>query len=472
MQKTAGRILIVDDEKDICALLCHLLEKEGLEALVAHDGYSALKLVRREEPDVMLVDISMPHMGGIEVLSRAKELDPDLPTIMITANAELRGAVAAMKKGAHDYLAKPFEHHEVMRVVHRALAERELKRKLKNLSGQLLECHSLSKMMGPSDAIGRLVAEVNRVAKSDFTVIIQGETGAGKELVASAIHRASSRAEAPFIPVDCGAIPENLLETELFGHEKGSFTGADGQKIGKFELAKGGTLFLDEIANLAFGSQAKLLRALQEKKIYRVGGSRPVNIDIRLLVASNTPLETEVAAGSFRRDLLYRLNEFTTRLPPLRERKEDILYLAKRFLDITNLELNKNVTGISELAVEALLAYQWPGNVRQLRSSIRRAVLLADEVITEKHFEFDSKKAPVADSNPGSDLPEGQWKNLSLKEIVHHSTVAVEREILAKMLRHTGGNKAKAARLLQIDYKTMHTKVKQLGIAAEGGRYE
>ena len=470
MKKIGSRILIVDDEHDICLLLARLMKSEGFEALVANDGETALKMVRLEEPDVLLADINMPDLNGLEVLKRVRELDPDLPVVMITAYAEIQGAVKAMKAGAHDYLAKPFSHSEVIRVVRRALAERALKCKLKYLTDHLMESPSLSRLMGPSDAIGRLIAEVNRVAKSDFSVIIQGETGAGKELVAQAIHRTSPRAAGPFIPVDCGAIPETLFESELFGHEKGAFTSAAGLKPGKFELARDGTLFLDEISNMPLASQAKLLRALQDKQICRVGGTAPFSINVRLLAASNQDLADAVAAGSFRQDLLYRLNEFTIQIPPLHRRKEDILYLAKRFLDITNIELNKNVQGITASAVEALLTHQWPGNVRQLRSTIRRAVLMADEVITERDFDFHWERATET-KNPAS-LPERPWSDRSFKEIIQESTFAVEREVLVKALRHAGGNKAKAARLLRIDYKTMHNKVKQLGISTEGGRYE
>jgi len=346
--------------------------------------------------------------------------------------------------------------------VHRALAERELRQKLKNLSSQLEDTLSLSKVMGPSDAVGRLISDVNRVAKSDFTVVILGETGSGKELVARAIHHNSHRSEGPFVAIDCGAIPETLLESELFGHEKGAFTGAVVQKPGKFEAAKGGTLLLDEISNMPLSSQVKLLRTLQEKKVYRVGGTKPIDVDVRLLVASNQDLASATASNSFRRDLFYRLNEFTINIPPLRERKGDIPYLAKRFLETTNIELGKGVKGFSESATEALLAHDWPGNVRQLRSTIRRAVLLADEMITEMHL--DMTKASGLSQGHTQDIEGMPWENSSLKDIIRHNTLGIEREVLIKALKYTGGNKAKAARLLQIDYKTIHTKVKQLGI--------
>lgn len=470
MSEAIRHVLIVDDEKEICSILAMLLRQAGVASQFAQDGETALKMVRLTAPDLVLTDICMPDMNGMALLERIKELDPDLPVVLITGYAEIRGAVEAMKRGAHDYLAKPFDHVEVLRVVHRALSERDLKLRLSNLSGQLEANNSLRVLMGPSSAIARLNADVIRVANSDFSVVIQGETGAGKELVARAIHNASKRSQNPFVPIDCGAIPENLLESELFGHEKGAFTSADFQKPGKFELAKGGTLFLDELTNLPFNSQAKLLRALQEKKIYRVGGTKPIEIDVRLLVATNLDLQARVADGTFRQDLFYRINEFTITPPPLRERREDIIYLSKKFLDITNIELGKCVGSLTETAVEALLDYDWPGNVRQLRSVIRRAVLLANDVIMEQHFDFDLKRSSSPDLHLPSDAD--MLEDLSLKDIVHRSTIAVEREVLTRILRQTGGNKAKAARLLQIDYKTMHTKVKQLGISNEGGIYE
>lgn len=468
MAEHNARILIVDDEKISRTILSSLVKQEGFEALVVHDGDAALKMISSEVPDILLTDVKMPGMDGMEVLKKAKSLDPDLPVVLITAHAELQEAVQAIKAGAHDYLAKPLDNQEVIRVVHRALAERELKRKLRDLSSRLQEKLSLREMMGPSDAVARAISEVNRVAESDFTVVILGETGSGKEVVARAIHQASPRFESHFIPVDCGAIPETLLESELFGHEKGAFTGADTQRRGKFEMAQGGTLFLDEISNMPLGSQAKLLRVLQEKKVYRVGSTKPLEVNVRLLAASNQDLSALTSSGSFRRDLFYRLNEFTITIPPLRERKEDIPYLAKRFLDTANIELNKWVRGFSESALNLLFSYPWPGNVRQLRSAIRRATLMANEMITEK--DLDLKRVPV----PGlAFTPKVQgmpWKDLSLKEIVDQSITAVEREVLAEALKYTGGNKAKAARLLQIDYKTIHTKLKKLAILGDGSK--
>ena len=466
MKENDIKILVVDDEKEICNLLSRLLEREGCKVRVANNGFDALKLIKSELPEILFTDFKMPGMDGIELMTKAKGLDPDLPVILITAYADVPGAVNAIKKGAHDYLPKPFDHTEIARVLHRALAERKLKRQVKRLSGQLQEKISLRQSMGPSEAIGRLISDVRLVAESDFTVVIQGETGSGKELVSQAIHNASCRSGSPFVAIDCGAIPETLLESELFGHEKGAFTGALFQKPGKFEMAKGGTLLLDEISNMPLNSQVALLRVLQEKKAFRVGGHKPYNVDIRLLAASNQPLENVVESGSFRQDLFYRLNEFSIRIPPLRERPGDIPYLAIRFLKITNSELEKDVKGFSDSVIDILLAYKWPGNVRQLRSTVRRAVLLADDIITDKHLDIDT--APVFKRSSSPKMTNILQGDFSYKDILHQQIVALEREMISQALTHTGGNKAKAARLLCIDYKTIHTKIKHLGITMKG----
>jgi DNA-binding NtrC family response regulator len=468
MNPNGARVLIVDDDHDISLMLSALMKREGLTSMVAPDGETALKMVPVSKPGMLLVDVKMPGIDGMEVLKRIKETDPELPVVLITAYAEIPASVAAMRAGAFDYLAKPFDHSEVIRVVRAALAERERRRRSQAEAISADNC--LRVMMGPSDAVTRIIREVNRVAPSDFSVIIQGETGSGKELVARAIYQLSLRAGAPFIPLDCGAIPETLIESELFGYQKGAFTGAVGPKAGKFEAAQGGTLFLDEIGNLPLSSQARLLRVLQEKAVLRLGAHKPIKIDVRLLTASNQPLPGLVESGQLRKDLYFRLNEFAITIPPLRERKDDIPYLAKRFLDITNKELQKKVQGFSDYSLEALLSYNWPGNVRQLRSVIRRAVLLADDIITEKHL--DIKRAPVPGLAFTPKIQGTPWKELSLREIVHHSVVTVEREVLIQALKHTRGNKAKAARLLHIDYKTIHNKLKQLGIYRSGGSHD
>ena len=391
MSRIQGRILIVEDEEEIAQALARLVCREGLTPLLAKGGAEALQLVRAGDPDVLLTDFRMPEMDGMELMRKARELDPELPVVLITGFAEVRGAVEAIRAGAHDYLAKPFDHHEVLRVVFRALNERRLKLELKNLASHVCNTVPLRETFGPSEAVGRLISAIEQVAGSNFSVVIVGETGSGKEVVARAIHQASPRSRGPFIPVDCGAIPEALLESQLFGHERGAFTGADRQTAGEFEAARAGTLFLDEISNMALASQAKLLRVLQERILHRLGSTKSINVDVRLLVASNRNLEELCEIGSFRRDLYFRLNEYTISIPPLRQRREDILFLAKRFVDITNIELDKSIKGFSPSTTEALLNYDWPGNVRQLRSTVRRAVLMAENIITEQHLGLGKK---------------------------------------------------------------------------------
>ncbi|MBN1665115.1 MAG: sigma-54-dependent Fis family transcriptional regulator [Deltaproteobacteria bacterium] len=459
-------ILVVDDEEEIRNILRLLLKKDGFRVFTASDGREAMQKLFSEKPDAVLLDVRMPGLDGMEVLKKIKQIDNDLPVILITAYAESRQAVTAMKEGAYDYLSKPFDNDEVLWIVRRALAERQLKKNIKSIDTRYSGNYSLIEQMGPSDKVARLVAEIHRVAKSDFSVVILGETGTGKELVARAIHDDSPRAKGPFLAVDCGAIPENLLESELFGHEKGSFTGAERQKLGKFELAHGGSLLMDEIGNMPAGSQAKCLRVLQDRKIYRVGGVKAVPVDLRLIVATNQDLQEMVLREEFRSDLYYRLSEFTIHIPALRERKDDIPYLAKRFLDSANAELEKTITGFTDEAVEKLMSYNWPGNVRQLRSVIRRAALVAVDVITEKDLNIKRAATPGMAFSPK--IQGTPWKNASLSEIVQQSVLAVEKEVLTEVLKFTGGNKARAARLLRVDYKTIHTKAKKYGIEQIG----
>jgi DNA-binding NtrC family response regulator len=454
------KVLIVDDDRDVCTYLAALVEAEGFEPIVAYEGGEGLALAGARQPDVVISDFLLPDLNGMDILRGTKRIDEDIPVIMITGHASVASAVEAIRAGAHDYLTKPFTPEEVIRVVRRALSESDLRHRIKDLSSQIKQVSSLREVMGPSDAVGQIITQVNRVAASSFTVVILGDTGSGKEVVARAIHEASLRARGPFVAVDCGAIPETLFETELFGHEKGAFTGAESQRAGKFEVAKGGTLFLDEILNMPLGCQAKLLRALQDRTYYRVGGTKPLTSDFRLLVASNRDLLSLCETGTFRTDLYFRLNEFAITIPSLKHRKEDILYLAKRFLDITSLELRKHVDGFTEGAVEALLAYDWPGNVRQLRSTIRRAVLLAQDRIDVDHLDI-KRGVPVDGARADTGI---SWSGQTLREIVRQNTATVERDVLAQALAKTSGNKAAAARMLQIDYKTMLSKMKEYGL--------
>ena len=316
--------------------------------------------------------------------------------------------------------------------------------------------------MGPSEAMRSVLAAVEQVAPTDFTVLLTGETGSGKEVVARAIHRMSPRACGPFVPVDCGSIPPSLMEGELFGHEKGSFTGADRTQPGKFEIASGGTLFLDEISSLPVSMQPKLLRALQERQVWRVGGTESIEVDIRVIAASNQGLASMIEGHGFRRDLFHRLNEFSIVVPPLRERRGDVVFLAERFLALTNRELRKDVQGFTGAAIEVLLNYPWPGNVRELRNVVRRAVLVADGYIEPDHLGIGgaSAGADPAWAAPGETFD----GSVSFKEAVRRAVSRVERQMLAQALRQTEGNKAKAARLLQIDYKTIHKKARDYGI--------
>ncbi len=464
MQKQEARILIVDDEKDLCDILFRMLKRNGFRPIVANDGQKALEMIRMGMPEIVLLDVMMPGMDGMEVLRRAKKLNPRLPVMMFTAYGGIDGAVQAIKEGADDYLSKPVDHSELVDKLKRALSNRlPVKHQAEPADrARHATIAKLHEMMGPSDAVSQIIAEIALVAPSNFSVVIQGETGTGKELVAGALHEASLRATAPLIPVDCGAIPETLFESELFGHEKGAFTGAIGEKPGKFELAQGGTLFLDEIRNMPLGSQIKILRAIQEKNFFRIGGRKPVSVDVRLLVATNQELNAAVRTGTFSRDLFYRLSEFTIFIPPLRERKQDIEHLANRFLRATNSELNKQVLGFTEPALQLLLNNNWPGNVRQLRSAVRSAVLRAGDYIKPEHLILED--SPAAEQTDSSEITDSTLDGTSLKELVRRKTVEVERQAITEALKRTGGNKAKAARLLQIDYTTMHAKLKQYGI--------
>ena len=462
---------MVDDEPPMRESISSLLQRDGMVPVLAHDATTALRRARLEAPEAAIVDVVLPDLGGMELLRRLKALDKELPVVMITGHAHIAGAVEAMRAAAHDYLAKPFQGQDLLRAIRGAVGARHLKANLNQLGQPGAFPQELAQVMGPSDAIGKLMAEVNRVAKTNFTVVLIGETGSGKEVVARALHQASPRAEGPFVPVDCGAIPETLLEGELFGVERGAFTGAVAARPGKFELAQGGTLFLDEILNLPLGSQAKLLRALQERTIYRLGGTCALRLDVRVVVAASQSLHASVAPGAFRADLYYRLNEYTLSIPALRQRRSDILYLARRFLDLTNLELGKTISGYSESALAALLNYSWPGNVRQLHSTIRRAVLVADDLIEEAHLALPGPtEGPPSAAAPDDASASFRPSSGSLRELVARTVAKAEREAVLEALAQSSGNKAQAARLLRIDYKTMQSKVKKYRIPLRGAQ--
>lgn len=464
-----GDILIVDDEEMMCLVLGGVFEDAGYTVRTATNGEEALRHVSQKLPDVMLMDIIMPGLSGMEVLRRVTSIDENIPVILMTAMAGISGAVDAMRSGAFDYIAKPFHNEELLKVVGDALKKRKTRTEAAPASEELPDHRDpIIHNMGTSAVIAELAARTRKVAKSNFDVLITGETGVGKELIARAIHTMSGRAEQPFIPVDTGAIPESLLESELFGHEEGAFTDARSQKKGKFELAQGGTIFLDEVPNMSWQSQAKLLRALQDRAIFRVGGGKPISIDVRVIAASNTDFQALIDEKRFRADLFYRLREFSIHVPALRERKGDIPFLVDKFLKQVNTELGKEVQGCTTSAMDALIMYDWPGNVRQLRSTIRGAVLQANHLVDVAHLEFleiGDASAPPAGGVAPTELEQGE----PLKDHVKKHIAQIERQIIQETLRSTKWNKAKTARILQIAYNTLLSKINEYDLNNPNG---
>lgn len=457
------KVLVVDDDPLICSLVTDALQRESFEVITATDAEAALQRVRLDAPDIVILDLRLPGLDGLEALRRLKAIAPQLPVIILTGYGDVSSAVAAMRLGAYDFLTKPVELEKILVVGRRALQHQALGTEINELKNKLRRRDALRWLMGRSPEIQQVIQQIRQVAESNFTVLIQGETGTGKELVARSIHQLSARRDKPFVALDCGAIPETLIESELFGYEKGAFTGADRRKEGHFQLAEGGTLFLDEIVNLPLTTEAKLLRALQERQIQVLGGKGPLPVDVRIIAASNLPLEREIRAGRFRQDLYYRLNEFIIAVPPLRERREDIVYLANRFVADVAMELRRQVHGISAEAVQVLLDYPWPGNVRELRNVVRRAVLLSSELIGPEHLLLqpaDSLRAPAIGEL--ASWPVG----FSLREMADMAAADVERRAIRQVMRAARGNKSEAARILKTDFKTLHLKMKRYGIDA------
>jgi DNA-binding NtrC family response regulator len=456
-----AKILVVDDEPELRRLLRDFLSIQGWEIVEAADGRAAVEGARSAAPSVVLRDVKMPAMDGLEALRLIKAEAPGLPVIMLTASNDVRTAVEAMRVGAHDYLTKPFDRDDLVLRVSRALEHRALLEEVGTLRDRLAA--GPLALLGTSRQMQDVVRRVKQVAASPLTVLVQGETGVGKELVARAIHQESPRRAGPFVPLDCGAMPETLAEAELFGHERGAFTGADRRKEGCFQRAHDGTLFLDELANIPPPIQAKLLRALQEREVRPLGAKASVPVDVRIVAASNVPLEREVEAGRFRQDLYYRISEFTIAVPPLRARPEDILSLAARFLDEAGMDLRRPVRGFAEDATERLLAHPWPGNVRELRNVIRRAALLADDLVTAEDLAGLHAGAPADGTPVEVAIP----AEVTLKEARDRSIAEGERRAIQRALRAARGNKSRAARALQTDYKTLHLKMRRYGIRPE-----
>lgn len=453
-------ILITDDDKDVRWALSSILKQEGFVILEAECGATALKILKQGMVDIMLLDVRMADMNGIEVLRSARKAGYDTPIIFLSGFGTVELASEAGRLGASGFLTKPFKKEDLVLTLQMVLMGYDCVGKKKKGNWLPTDRKELGKVLGPSPQSQKIYGMVAKVAPTDYTVVISGETGVGKELVAHMIHQMSARREGPFVALDCGSITPTLIEAELFGHEKGAFTGATSSRPGFFEIANGGTLLLDEIGNLPLAMQAKLLRVLQERQVCRVGSSIPIKVDVRVLAATNENLVASVEAGRFRSDLYYRLNEFSIPVAPLRERGADTLFLARKFAEEAYKELNKPDCAISETIEEILVQYRFPGNVRELRNIIRRAVLIADATIQPEHLNIDMTKLSLNHLVAQLGSGENERAELTFREIVHQKIAQTERDILIKVLAKTGGNMAEAARILQIDYKTMRTKAK------------
>jgi len=463
-------ILIVDDEVELSQSLSEMLkeEEEGYKVSVANSGKKGLVKIKEEVPDLVLLDIKMPEMDGIETLEKIKVIDKDILVIMLTAYQTVETAVKAMKLGAYDYISKPFNYEELKIIIKRALQTRDLSREVISLRHQLRDKFSFKNIIGRSDKIKEVLYKIEKVAPTNATVLIRGESGTGKELIAKTIHQYSPRKDKPFVAVDCAGLTESLIESELFGHNKGAFTGAIAKKIGKFELAQGGTLFLDEIGNLPINIQAKLLRTIQEREINRVGEKYPIKIDVRFVVATNANLEEAMKKGTFREDLYHRINVFSIFLPPLREHREDIPLLALYFLNQFNPILGKNIKNISKESMELLVNYSWPGNIREVQNVIQQAIIMAEDIILPEHLPVYIKENKVGAELVSARIEEGERIDLaegfSLKEMINRFSKDTERGIILEALKRTNWNKAEAARLLKINYKTLYLKIKEYNL--------
>ncbi len=455
-------LLIVDDEQSMRDFLAIMLKKEGYEVDMVEDGDEAIKAIEEDIYDLVITDIKMPGRSGLEVLRHVKQISPGTLVIVITAFSSTEDAVSAMKQGALDYITKPFEIEKIKLVIKNALARKKLHVEHEYYKKQYEHKFDVSGIVGKSRAIQSIFDIIKRVSVSKSTILITGESGTGKELIARAIHQNSSRKDHPFVAVSCGAIPENLLESELFGHMKGAFTGAIASKIGLFELADTGTLFLDEIGELPLLIQVKLLRVLQERQFKRVGGTKNISVDVRIIAATNRNLQKMVGENLFREDLFYRLNVIPIHIPPLRERKEDIAALAQHFLEKYNREIGKHFMCITDEAMAQLLVYDWPGNIRELENAIERAVALETEPSIDVSSLPESIRGTTgqfASVIPVDIPPEG----ISLENIVDE----VEKDLLVKALEKTGWVKKHAAKLLHLSFRSFRYRLDKYDIGNE-----
>ncbi len=452
---TGTSILIVDDESIVCDSLAEWFRQDGYGVDVAKNGKEALRLVAKKPYDIALVDIRMPGMSGLELQSKLVEAKPDLTIIIMTAYSSVESAVKALKAGAYDYITKPFDPDELSLLVRRAGEHRSLRSENIRLKERLETMAAVPLIVGDAPGMKRVLDLIGAVSKTDATVLIKGESGTGKELVARAIQAQSSRRYGPFVVVNCGALAEGVLESELFGHEKGAFTGAQYRHKGKFEMADGGTIFLDEIGTISQKVQVELLRVLEEKVITRVGGQTPISVDFRVIAATNQDLENAVKAGEFREDLFWRLNVFAIAIPGLRERAEDIPLLAKHFLDHYTRSMNRKAMKFSSDAMEALKSYTWPGNVRELQNAIERAVVVG------KPPAIEAEDLPLR----VTDQPQGSSSNPS-----QGSLAEVEKAHILSILEANEWNITKSAQMLEVDRGTLYNKIRSFGLQRPNGK--
>ncbi|MFA4858836.1 MAG: sigma-54 dependent transcriptional regulator [Candidatus Margulisiibacteriota bacterium] len=439
-------ILAIDDEADLLKTYQLILNKK-FNVLTANSGPLGLETIKSKNPEVVLLDIRMPDWNGIKTLQEIKNFDETLDVIMVTASQELRTAIDSMKKGAYDFIVKPFDVNELVQVINNAIEKKRLLRENLYLKDTLDESYQYQQLVGHSASMVKIRQAIETIAQTKSTVLITGESGTGKELVARAIHAVSGRSGLPYVVVNCAAIPENLLESTLFGHEAGAFTGADSRKLGKFEIAHTGTIFLDEIGCMSYAMQSKLLRVLQESVIERVGGNNPIQIDVRVVAATNSNLKEQVTGGKFRDDLYFRLNVIPIDVPPLRHHKDDLPLLVQHFIKRFNRELNKNVKGFEKEALQKMLRYDWPGNVRELQNLVERAVVLGKNgVITSDEICLPESAGEETASN------------------FNLARISFERELIEKTLEKTGHNQSLAAKILGMHRTTFISKMKALGI--------
>jgi len=464
----ADRVLVVDDEQSLRKVLAATLQREGYEVTVCGDGEEAISSLERDGADVVVTDLVMPRMDGLSLLRKVVSRHPDVPVIVITAHGRIDSAVEAMKAGAFDFIAKPFDHGELKAIISKAARQSDYnQRNVVPEERQEGAVRRYTEIVGRGKQMQELQQIIAKVADAPSTVLIQGESGTGKELVATALHETSSRRDRPFIKINCAAIPRELVEAELFGFEKGAFTGAVQSKPGRFELADGGTLFLDEIGEIPLEMQVKLLRAIQESEFERVGGVKTTRVEVRLIAATSRDLTREIGAARFREDLYYRLNVVPIHLPPLRERREDIPLLVEHFRQKYNARLRKNVEKIEDDALACLAVYSWPGNIRELENVLERTILFAEGP------RIAVKDLPASLRKPG-DLPaaEAQLATLAgppgpLKEIVKGQVQAIERDLIVRGLEVTGGNVTRTAKLLKISRKSLQMKMKEFGLRVD-----